>query len=189
MLDWSRSPRVQPLVPILRKGGIIAYPTEAVWGLGCNPFDERAVNRLLEIKERPVEKGLILIASSMRQLQPLLYSLDDLQYQRLKNSWPGPTTWLIPHHGLVPEWISGEFSTVAVRVTNHPVAAGLCKAYGGPIVSTSCNPQGRAPARTIQEVRRYFSGELDGLTNGSVGKRASPSEIRDLLTGQVIRPS
>lgn len=188
MLDWSLNPRIQFAAHQLKLGGVIAYPTEAVWGLGCNPFDESAVHELLALKERPVEKGLILIAASIKMFTPFIRHLDDLQRQRLKNTWPGPVTWLVPANDLIPRWISGNFNSVALRVTDHPVAAGLCRAFGGPLVSTSCNPQGRSPATSIHQVRRYFGNQLDAITSGQVGQRTSPSEIRDLLTGEIIRP-
>lgn len=173
----------------MRQGGVVAYPTEAVWGLGCNPFDTQAMNRLLQLKDRPVSKGVILIAANMLQMEPYIAHLDDIQRQRLKNSWPGPVTWLVPNNGMAPEWITGSSPYVALRVTDHPVAAGLCRAFGGPIVSTSCNPQGKPPARSIHEVRRYFGNQLDGISNGVVGSRPNPSEIRNLLTGEIVRPS
>lgn len=188
MLDWSINPRVQFAARQMKAGGVVAYPTEAVWGLGCNPWDEWAVMRLLELKDRPVEKGVILVAAHITMFAPLLMDLDDLQRQKLKNTWPGPHTWLVPNNGIVPPWITGNFTSVAVRVTDHPVAAGLSRAFGGPIVSTSCNPAGLPPARNIDQVRRYFGSQLDAITTGNVGKRSSPSEIRDLLTGQIVRP-
>src|SRR5690606_41548216 len=107
MSDWSINPRVQFAAKQMRLGGIVAYPTEAVWGLGCNPLDEDAVLRLLELKDRPIEKGVILVAATINMFAPLLSGLDDLQRQRLKNSWPGPHTWLVPNHGLVPHWCAG----------------------------------------------------------------------------------
>ena len=189
MTNWSINPRIRLLADTMAQGGVVAYPTEAVWGLGCNPFDEQAVMKILRLKHRPVEKGVILVAADIRQFEPFIDHLDDLQRQKLKNSWPGPITWLVPNNGLVPEWITGAFTSVALRVTDHPVAAGLSRAFGGPIVSTSCNPAGLAPARDIHQVRRYFGSELDGVSNGTVGSRTNPSEIRDLLTGQITRPS
>ena len=188
MLEWSLNPRVQFAARQMRLGGVVAYPTEAVWGLGCNPFDEVAVMDLLALKDRPVEKGVILLAADIRMFEPFLVHLDDLQRQRLKNSWPGPYTWLVPNNGLAPPWVTGNFPSVALRVTDHLVAAGLSRAFGGPIVSTSCNPAGMKPARTIDQVRRYFGNQLDAVTSGQVGARAAPSEIRDLLTGEIIRP-
>lgn len=189
MLDWSRQPRIQFAARQMRLGGVVAYPTEAVWGLGCNPFDELAVSELLALKDRPVQKGLILLAANIQMFAPFIDHLNDLQRQKLKNTWPGPVTWLVPNNGLVPYWISGNFTSVALRVTDHPVAAGLSRAFGGPIVSTSCNPQGREPARDVHQVHRYFGSQLAAITTGKVGKRKNPSEIRDLLTGDIVRPS
>lgn len=187
MLDWVHNPRIARAALFMQGGGVVAYPTEAVWGLGCDPGNPVAVERLLALKQRSPAKGLILLAADMEQLAPLLTDLSDAQRQQLENSWPGPITWLIPHHNRVPAWISGRFDSVAVRVSDHPVAAGLSGAFGGPIVSTSANPQGRAPARTSMRVRQYFRDGLDDITPGPLGKRSQPSEIRDLLTGKRIR--
>ncbi|HOY23433.1 MAG TPA: L-threonylcarbamoyladenylate synthase [Cellvibrio sp.] len=188
MINWSLNPRVQYAAKQMWQGGVVAYPTEAVWGLGCNPFSEDAVMRLLEMKQRPVNKGLILLASDISLFEPFIYHLNDIQRQRIKKTWPGPVTWLVPNNGLAPKWITGDYTGVALRVTDHPVAAGLSKAFGAPIVSTSCNLQGREPARSGFDVHRYFGDELDAITSGAVGKRAKPSEIRDLMTGEVVRP-
>jgi L-threonylcarbamoyladenylate synthase len=188
MPDWSRNPRILRAANVVKVGGVVAYPTEAVWGLGCDPYDYESVHRLLALKRRPVSKGLILIAADMQQLEPFLTQIDDLQRQRLKQSWPGPVTWLVPNNGLAPPWITGAFSSVALRVTDHPVAAGLCRAFGGPIVSTSANPLGLAPARMPLTLRRYFGDALDDIAPGHVGARNKPSEIRDLATGRICRP-
>lgn len=187
MNHWLLNPRIRHAAKCMWEDGVVAYPTEAVWGLGCNPFSESAVMRLLALKNRPVNKGLILLAADISQFEPFIYHLNDIQRQRIKNTWPGPVTWLVPNNGLAPAWITGDFTGVALRVTDHPVAAALSRAFGAPIVSTSCNPQGKPPARTAFEVQRYFGGELDTITSGSVGKRDKPSEIRDLMTGEIVR--
>ena len=114
----------------LHRGGVIAYPTEGVWGLGCEPSDEVAVQRLLDLKHREREKGLILVAGNQLQFDWLLEDLPESQRNRLTLSWPGAVTWLVPHRGRVPEWISGQHDTVALRVSAHPVVRNLCLAYG-----------------------------------------------------------
>ena len=172
---------------MLRLGGVIACPTEAVWGLSCDPGNEHAVARLLQLKSRPVAKGLILVAANVGQVDFLLAGLSDQQRQTLFDSWPGPATWLLPHRGLVPHWISGSHETVAVRVSDHPAVSALCAAWGGPLVSTSANPAGALPAREAYQVRRYFGHALDYLLPGRVGAARRPTGIRDLFSGQIIR--
>jgi L-threonylcarbamoyladenylate synthase len=174
-------------VDALFRGGVIACPTEAVWGLSCNPDDEEAVTRLLLLKDRPVGKGLIMVASSMQQLDFLLPELSGQQRQTLADSWPGPATWLLPHRDRVPHWVCGDHDTVAVRVSNHPVLKALCIAWGGPLVSTSANRAGALPAREAFQVRRYFGGRLDYLLPGRVDASAQPTTIRHLASGQFIR--
>lgn len=169
-------------------GQVIAYPTEAVWGLGCDPWDEDAVTRLLALKTRNVNKGLILISGDITHFNPLLADLSDTYRQKLANSWPGAYTWLVPHHGLVPAWVSGKFDTVAIRVSAHPYVRALTHAFGGAIISTSANPQGQPPARFSWQVAKYFRRfDEPFITQGQVGKQRKPSEVRDLITDQLIR--
>lgn len=183
------NPRVQQLAHCLWQGGVIAYPTEAVWGLGCDPQDQQAVERILALKQRSVSKGVILVAASMEQVAEYLQDLTPAQWETVRASWPGPNTWLIPDpHGRVPAWVRGRFNSVAIRVSAHPMVQALCQAFGGPIVSTSANPQGKTPARQGWQVRRYFGDQLDALAPGQVGRSAKPSQIRDLVTGALIRP-
>lgn len=180
--------RIAEAVRILAGGGVVACPTEAVWGLSCDPGNEDAVLRLLALKRRPVEKGLILVASDITQFEWLLRGLERARSSTLQLSWPGPTTWLVPHRGRVPRWICGEFDTVALRVTAHPTMAGLCRAFGGPLVSTSANVAGHQPAREQFQVWRYFGDGLDGIVPGRLGASAKPTTIRDLETDTIVRP-
>ncbi|MGH6977933.1 MAG: Sua5/YciO/YrdC/YwlC family protein, partial [Brevundimonas sp.] len=138
----------------LHAGGVIAYPTEAVWGLGCDPFDEAAVLRLLAIKQRPVDKGLILIAASVTQLDGLADwdALPDARRDDVLASWPGPHTWIMPATARVPRWITGVHDGVAMRVSAHPVVIALCDAFGGVLVSTSANPAAAPPPRTLATI-------------------------------------
>jgi len=179
--------RIRQAISALQAGGVIAYPTEAVWGLGCDPADEDAVQRLLALKNRPVGKGLILVASRESQLEKLLVDLDVEQRSRLRDSWPGPTTWLIPHRNLVPQWIHGDHDTVAVRVSGHPVVRALCQSWGGALVSTSANPAGSVAALQQFQVRRYFGDELDYVVPGTVGAAGKPTRICDLISDRTIR--
>ncbi|MNQ33977.1 Threonylcarbamoyl-AMP synthase [compost metagenome] len=178
--------RVQRVARVVREGGVIAYPTEAVWGLGCDPWNEDAVYRLLALKERPVEKGLILVADTIRQFDFLLEGLPDAWLDRLASTWPGPNTWLVPHQDLLPEWITGQHESVALRVSDHPLVRDLC-ALTGPLVSTSANPSGRPAAYSRLRVQQYFGDELDAVLGGALGGRRNPSLIRDLVSGKVLR--
>ena len=173
----------------LRAGEVIAYPTEAVYGLGCDPASEPAVRELLSLKARPAAAGLILIADTYERLEPYIRKPSEAQLQPALASWPGPVTWLFPRAAGVPDWLAGEHETVAVRVTAHPVCRSLCAAFGGAIVSTSANPSSAGPARSVDQVRAYFGDALCGIVEGDLGGQAAPSEIRDLLSGRVIRPA
>lgn len=174
---------------LIRAGGVIAYPTEAVWGLGCNPVDADAVHRILAIKQRDADMGFILIAADYDQLRPWLEPVSREIEARMLARWPGPVTWVAPAQAWVPEWVHGGRGTVAVRVTSHRLCADLCRETGFAIVSTSANRSGRPPARTGAQVRRWFDGELDLILDGATGGRDRPSEILDAVSGQRIRAS
>lgn len=180
--------RVQRVARVVRQGGVIAYPTEAVWGLGCDPWDEAAVLRLLALKNRSPDKGLILVADTIRQFDFILDDLPEAWLNRLASTWPGPNTWLVPHRGLLPDWITGVHDSVALRVSDHPLVGELC-ALTGPLVSTSANPAGRPSATSALRVRQYFPDQLDAILTGPLGGRRNPSLIRDLVSGRVVRPS
>lgn len=176
----------------LNNGEVIAYPTEGVWGLGCDPFNADAVDRLLALKNRPMDKGLILVAANLTQVSPLLQSLSDAQLARLKesviaNRTGKPTTWLMPSQGLIPYWITGAHDTVAVRISQHPTVAALCLAFGGMLVSTSANPAKKAPALTQLAARHYFDTRINVYLNGKTTSRGEASQIRDLVTNEILR--
>lgn len=182
MKSWE----IHNALGVLQDGGVIAYPTEAVMGLGCDPWDEDAVAELLRLKRRPADKGLIVAASSIEQLSDLVDFSRVPRLEEITGSWPGPVTWLVPAHSFTPRWLTGRHDTLAVRVSAHPVVQGLCDAVGA-LVSTSANPSGCRPARTRRRVRAYFGPDVDCYVPGNVGGDDRPSTIRDALTGRVLR--
>ncbi|MGJ7566111.1 Sua5/YciO/YrdC/YwlC family protein [Variovorax sp. GB1R11] len=173
----------------LRGGAVAAYPTEAVMGLGCDPSNEAAVTRICLLKQREVAQGVLLIAADFAQVAPYIdmAQVPQLALDRVLASWPGPFTWIFPRSAQVPAWISGRHPGIALRVTAHVGAAALCRAFGGALVSTSANPHGLPAARTAGEVRSYFPEGIDVLVDGAVGGLAKPSEIRNALTGEIVR--
>ena len=181
--------QITEAVTALKAGGVIAYPTEAVYGLGCDPHDENALQGILDIKQREAEKGLILIAASFEQLLPYIQPLEKQIEQTLKASWPGPVTWIVDVKDEVSTNLRGKHNSLAVRVSDHPVVIELCNAFGGAIVSTSANPAGEAPAKTAQQVKEYFNDTLDYIVDAPTGGRDKPSEIRDARSNEIIRPA
>ena len=172
---------------VLHDGGIVAYPTEAVFGLGCDPADPVAVFRLLKIKDRSVGPGLILVASDIDQFDPFVGPLTAVEHIRLEETWPGPITWLVTANAAAPFWITGGRERIAVRVTAHPIAAALCRAADMALVATSANRTGTLPVRTALNARLRFGQDVDYILGGSVGGRPRPTEIRDARTGDIIR--
>lgn len=169
-------------------GDVIAYPTEAVYGLGCDPLNEQAVLRLLALKQRPVEKGLILIASDFMQLEPFL-DYDQQILDRVLPTWSEPgraITWIIPTQAWVPKWLTGSHQSLAVRVTQHPLAKALCEQLQSPLVSTSANPSTKKPAINALQVQKYFANHVR-IIKSPVGGNKSTSAIYDVKTGACLR--
>jgi len=174
-------------VRALKGGGVIAYPTEAVYGLGCDPRNTAALRQLLHLKQRRADKGLILIAANMAQLRPYIALLSADLRARLLAMWPGAYTWVLPARLGVSPLLRGRHRGIAVRITAHPQAAALCRAFGGAIVSTSANRSGCLPLLSAQAVRRQWRQDLAYILAGKTGDRSVPSEIWDSFSGRRLR--
>ena len=194
----------------IKEGQLLVYPTESVWGIGCDPYDKEAVQRILEIKQRPQAKGMIVITDSVERLAPLLLSLTNAQRDPILKSWQVNSghnndddlhykqahTWLLPIPQTlittIPSWVTGQHQTVAVRVIAHPVIRQLCEQLVsannpfGLLVSTSCNPSGQPPAVTFTDAYAYFGEQVSYLKAETLGYTL-PSQIRDATTGLIIR--
>lgn len=177
---------VNQAVSCMGPGAVIAYPTEAVYGLGCDPWDSEAVTRIFKLKRRPQEKGLIIIGSDIDQLSRLVEMPENERLDEILASWPGPVTWVLPALESAPDWLKSDTNTLAVRIPGHDIARQLCEAIG-PLISTSANISGQPPARDPETIRKYFGDELDYVVPGEVDLEANPSQIRDGKTGTVIR--
>jgi L-threonylcarbamoyladenylate synthase len=171
---------------ILKSGGIVACPTEAVFGLSCDPLQQSAVERLLAIKKRDAGKGLILVASSIKQI-PSFVTIPDKRRSTILQSWPGPVTWLLPATAAAPAWIRGDHDTIAMRISAHPVMAALCEAFGNCLVSTSANISGLPPARSALQVRQQLGKQIDLILYAETGASHKPTTIRDAISGEIIR--
>ena len=172
------------LIQPFKQGKVFAYPTEAVYGLGCDPDNESAVKRLLEIKKRSIEKGLILIASDFSQVKKYLKPLTESQQQFTQAS---DTTYIFPALKSAPAWLTGDFDSLAIRITKHPLAKELCETLGSAVVSTSANLSGLAPAKSVNEVIIQLNHKVDFIFEGKLGNANKPSVIRDSISEKVIR--
>ena len=169
---------------IFQNGGVFAYPTEAVYGLGCDPDNEKAVQRLLSIKNRPIEKGLILVASDFSQVEKYLQPLSQAQQEFTQ---PSATTYIFPALASTPKWLTGNFDSLAIRISKHPLVRELCINLNSPLVSTSANLSGLEPAKSAKEVEVQLGNAIDAILAGNTGDSQKPSVIRDSISRQIIR--
>ncbi|WP_218944332.1 L-threonylcarbamoyladenylate synthase [Marinicella rhabdoformis] len=174
-------------IQTIQTGGLLVYPTEAVFGLGCDYRNQAAVSRLLTLKQRDVSKGLILIASHVQQILPLIQLKDQNHLARAIKTWPGHNTWVFQASQSVPDWISGQHDSVAVRVSTHPTIKYLCDALGHAIVSTSANISGHPTATNIEQAQSQFGDSIDCFLDAPLGQASQPSTIRKADTGEVLR--
>ncbi|HET7162610.1 MAG TPA: Sua5/YciO/YrdC/YwlC family protein [Rhodanobacteraceae bacterium] len=178
---------VEAAAALLRAGGVLAYPTEGVYGLGCDPDDRAAFDRIFAMKHRPPEQGVLLIAASFEQVMPWIGDASEAALGRARAAWPGAHTFIFPRSARVPEWIAGGHAGIALRVTAHVPSAVLCSAFGGPIVSTSANRHGEPPARSAADVHAIFGDEPDGVLDAPLGGLDRPTPITNAVSGAIIR--
>jgi len=172
----------------VKQGGVIAYPTEGVYGIGCDPYQQIAIARILSMKKRSIDKGFIVIASEWAQIQSWLGEVPAERFAEVRSTWPGSTTWVFPATTLVPQWIKGAYDSVAVRITAHPIAKQLCDELNGPLVSTSFNIEDGALARNEEEAKAsLIAKHIDLIVPGEIGDEPGPTPIRDALSDDLIR--
>lgn len=168
----------------IRAGNVIAYPTESVFGLGCDPLNEAAVLQLLTLKRRDPAKGLILVAANLAQLAPYI-TLTASQQKRIETA-TDPTTWLVTPNPHIPNWLTGSHNRLAIRISTHPTVQALSQKFQSPIISTSANTSGKPAAKRTWQVTKRV-GKLLYIVTDSVGNLASPTAIIDVDSLQRIR--
>ncbi len=178
---------IDTAVAALRAGGTVLHPTEAVWGLACDPLDLDAVQALYALKQRPFDKGVILVADVFSRFSHLLAPVPDDRMRAVAASWPGPHTWVFPVSPDCPAWLAGDRGTLAVRVSAHPVVRALSAAFEGALVSTSANRSGMPPPRSLDQVEPALRAAVDAIVAGETAHLARPTVIRDVLTGEILR--
>jgi len=184
MSPWA----INRLSKAVERAAVIAYPTDTIWGLGCHPMCATAVIRIMSIKRRGLEKGLILLSPSLDYCKPYISKLlSSQQINQLQVSDSHPVTWLVPASPECPVWLTGQNTTIAIRLTDHPFIVSICSAMQAPIVSTSANRRGKPSVRNALQARLQFGTELDAIVCGFSTGTGSASEIRSLQSGRIFR--
>ncbi|MPV86047.1 L-threonylcarbamoyladenylate synthase [Ostreibacterium oceani] len=171
--------QINDAVTIIRQAGVICYPTEGVWGLGCDPQSPSAIQKLLQAKSRPADKGLILVASQFSQIEPYI-TINAVQRSQLDDLWPGFVTCLLPKSSNCPALVTGNHETIAIRISEHPIIVALCDALNAPLISTSANISGKPPVANLNEAKQVFAQWVEYFIDAPLGGHAKPSQIVDL---------
>ncbi|QCI16715.1 L-threonylcarbamoyladenylate synthase type 1 TsaC [Buchnera aphidicola (Aphis craccivora)] len=167
---------------------IIAYPTESMFGLGCDPDSKIAVDKLLNLKKRNIKKGFILVAAYYNQIKKYIdeTKISVNQKKNMFHYWPGHFTFLVPSSSLTPYWLTGKSNNIAVRISNHLSIVKLCNTFGKPLISTSANFSNMPPCLTRESVLKNFGKDFP-LFNGNIGDEKNPSKIINIMNGNLIR--
>lgn len=175
---------------IIRRGGLVAFPTETVYGLGANALDEKAVAKIFTAKGRPADNPLIVHIARVREVRMLINYLPVGAKELMKEFWPGPLTLVLPRHPRVPQIVSAGLPTVAVRMPSHPVAKGLIRVANVPIAAPSANRSGKPSPTTGSHVLKDLAGKIDAVLDAGPCDVGVESTVVD-LTGEfptVLRP-
>lgn len=178
--------QIQQATEIVINGGVIAYPTEGVYGLGCSPFNEIAVQKILQLKQRSISKGLIIVSDSFSAVKDLTLPLAKESYEKIMATWPGPITWVFPASEHAPAWITGSHKGIALRISQYPLIKQLCEKTG-PLVSTSANIATQPAAMSAQEVNDIFADAIDYIIDAPIGNLTKPTPIFDAMSGKQLR--
>lgn len=185
MILKADSKGIQKAVNILEEGGVIAYPTETVYGLGCDPWNKEAVNRIRFLKGRDGNKPMILLIPDIQNAGMLSMPIPEKTRALINTFWPGPLTLVMQASTRAPESILNQDRKIAVRISSDPVCGQLMKKYNHPLVSTSANSSGEYPARSVAEVENYFNDKLDAILDGGTRHISEPSTVVDLFNNEL----
>ena len=170
---------------IIKHGGIIAYPTDTIYGLGCDPYNQHAVEQINRIKLRPANKQFILLAGNIKQIKPLI--LINQQQEKLLSQKTEPTSWVVNASTAAPAWLIDEKNTLTIRISQHKDVKKLCHALGHAIISTSANPSGKTPAKNALKLHQYFHSSVDKIILSASTQTGKASKIIRLCDNHVIR--
>lgn len=178
---------IESAAAIIQSGGILVYPTEGVYGIGCDYRNQTAVLKLLHLKQRSVKQGLVLIASHIEHILPLIQPTEREHLARALKTWPGHATWVFPKSELAPQWITGDHESIAVRVSDHPTVKRLCDTLGQALVSTSANLSGQNTPTSCQALQKLWEQEVNYYLDLPLGGAKQPSTISMAADGQQLR--
>jgi L-threonylcarbamoyladenylate synthase len=170
-------------ISILRQGGIVAYPTDTVYGLGACITIQEAVERIYQVKERPRDMALPLLLADASQVTGVADSVPPIAWQLIRNFLPGALTLVLPRSASVPDIVTAGGGTIAIRIPAHPIPIALIRGLGTPLVGTSANLSGRSSPLTAAEVHSQFGDKIDLVIDGSQCSAGRESTIVD-VTGE-----
>ena len=174
---------IKKAATILKNGGIIVYPAETVYGIGCDPLNEEACMRIQLLKKREEPKTMLLLAYSLEQVEEMTGPLNEISRKLAQKFWPGPLTVIIKPRTTLPEHLTGYSGGVAFRVTSHPVASVLAREFAGPVISTSANTSGQPPVLTYENALKEFGNKVDMVIESRHDLSGIPSTVVDCTCG------
>lgn len=180
---------------IIKKGGIVIFPTETVYGIGTNGLDEEAVKKLYEVKDRTLNKPISLLVSNFDMINQVAKDITEMEYKIMKNFFPGPLTIILNKKSCVPDILTAKGNTVGIRMPDNEIALKLIELSGVPIATPSANISGRPSGIDIEDIKKDFEGKVDlfidsgksKIGNGSTIVKVEDNEIKILRQGIITK--
>ncbi|MBT4482344.1 MAG: threonylcarbamoyl-AMP synthase [Candidatus Latescibacteria bacterium] len=185
-MNKKEQANIEEAVNVLKNGGIVVYPTETVYGIGCDPFNRIAYERVQHLKGRNNNKQMLLLACSLSQVEHFTGRLADIPRRLAHEFWPGPLTMVIKPRNEMPVYLYGDSGGVAFRITSHPIAAALSRNFGCPITSTSANMTGKPTVGTYEEALNMFGKDVSIVIKNHIPLNGTPSTVIDLTSGKPL---
>ncbi len=183
------STEIEKAVEYLRRGQVIAYPTETIYGLGADVTDRKAVKRIYDLKARDYGLPISILVADLRMLREVVSEVPDRALLLMRKFWPGALTILFPASSIIPKGLVTNTGKVGIRISSHPVAAALVQQFGRPITTTSANLSGFPPSLAVKHVRKYFGEKLPCIIDGGECAPTRGSTVVDIgeETMRIIR--
>ncbi len=191
MHDYTNLDRaIEEAISVLGRKGVIAFPTDTLYGLGADAFCTEALERVFEIKGRPGAMALPILVEAIQDLERLVIDVPDTAWALADRFWPGPLTLVLKKSSEVPDIATGGRDSVAVRMPDHPVPRALVRGLGRPITGTSANPSGGPNPTTAQDVKMLLGDRVDYIIDGGPAMIGTPSTVLDLTRASpvLLRP-
>ena len=162
---------------IIKKGGIVIFPTETVYGIGTNGLDKNAIKKLYEVKQRPLNKPISLLVNNIEMVEKIAKNITEVEYKLMEKFFPGPLTIILEKRDIVPDILTSNTNTIGIRMPSGEIAKKLIEFAGVPIATSSSNISGKPSGTNITDIKKDFEGKVDCFIDNGESELGIPSTV------------